>query len=95
MEKYKPKYMGQVIEADDASKLTDFVSNKYDSFSKCYDSVKDESDNINSVSAGSNKEGSTEFSMKINTDSDTMEKISEKVSDDESVSVVGNIVTAK
>ena len=95
MEKYKPLYMGQVIDTDDASKLTDFVSNKYDSFSKCYDSVKEESDKINSVSAAGNKQGSTEFNMSVSTDSETMEKIAEKVKDDDSVSVSGNIVSAK
>lgn len=95
MERYKPTYMGQVMPADDPSKLTDFVANKYESFSKCYDAAKDESENIKAVAAVSSPEGSSEFGMKVNTDSETMEKISEKVKDDETVSVSGDTITAK
>lgn len=95
MDKYKPSYMGQVMPADDPSKLTDFVSNKYDSFSKVYDAVKDESEKINAVSAAGSTDGSTEFSMKVNTDKETMEKIKEKTKDDESVNVNGDTVSAK
>lgn len=95
MDKYKPTYMGQVMPADDPSKLTDFVSNKYDSFSKAYDAVKDESEKINAVSAAGSADGSSEFSMKVNADKETLDKIKEKVKDDDSVKVNGDTVTVK
>lgn len=94
MQKYKPSYMGQVMPADDPSKLTDFVANKYDAFSKCYDSSKEFSESINAVSATNVKEG-TEFSMKLDTGSKTMERIKEKVQGDPSISVSGDTITAK
>ena len=95
MERYKPTYMGQVMPADDPSKLTDFVANKYESFSKCYDAAKDESENIKSVSAVNSSEGTSEFKMKVTVDEETMEKIKDKVNDDESVSVNNGIISAK
>lgn len=94
MDRYKPGYMGQVIPADNPSKLTDFVVNKYDSFSKCYDNIKDQSEAINSVSPIDTPEGSSEFGMKVNTDHPTLQKIKEGVSD-ESVTVKGDIISAK
>ncbi len=94
MERYKPSYMGQVMPADDPSKLTDFVANKYESFSKCYDAAKNESDKINGVAAGNSPVGTSEFSMKLATDSETMEKIKDGITD-ESVSVSGDMITAK
>ena len=33
VEKYKPGYLGKVMPVDNPSKLTDFVTNKYDAFS--------------------------------------------------------------
>ena len=95
MEKYKPSFMGQVMPADNPSKLTDFVANKYESFSKCYDAAKDESNKISGVSAANSPDGSTEFAMKVNTDSETMEKIKDKVKDDPSVTVSGDTISAK
>ena len=95
MDKYKPTYVGQVIPADDPSKLTDFVTNKYESFSKCYDAAKDNSESIGAVSATNVKEGSSEFSMKLDTDHSTLDEIKERVKDDPSVSVSGDTITAK
>lgn len=92
MDKYKPTYMGQVMPVDNPSKMTDFVSNKYESFSKCYDAVKSESEKINGVSPVQTNEGTSEFSMKVNTDSATMENIAANAKD---VSVDGNTVNSK
>lgn len=92
MDKYKPTYMGQVMPVDNPSKLTDFVSNKYEAFSKCYDSVKAESEKINEVSSVPTSDGSSEFAMKVTTDSDTMNKIKDNAT---GVSVDGNVVSAK
>lgn len=94
MEKYKPEYMGKVIPADDPAKLTDFVTNKYESFSKAYDACKDSSDKIKDVTSVETESGSTEFSMKISTDSATIKSIIDNKKDD-SVSVKGDVITAK
>ena len=95
MDQYKPGYMGQVMPVDNVSKLTDFVVNKYEAFSKCYDAAKSQSESISSVSAANNKDGDKSFSMKVDTDSKTMESIAESCKDKTDVSVSGNVITAK
>lgn len=94
MDRYKPSYMGQVMPADNPSKLTDFVVNKYESFSACYDAVKDQSESINSVSQVSTPDGSSEFSMKVDASYSALQQIKEGVKD-ESVSVKGDVISAK
>jgi hypothetical protein len=94
MERYKPGYMGKVIPADDPSKLTDFVTNKYDAFSKVYDACKNSSDGIKDVISVETASGSSEFCMKISTDSTTIQSIIEN-KNDESVSVQGYVITAR
>lgn len=96
MNKYKPEYLGKVIPADDPSKLTDFVTKQYDSFSKIYDTVKDQSESISDVKAvdvGSSDPSS--LSVKVSTDEETMEKIREAAKDDASVTVSGDVITAQ
>ena len=95
MEKYKPAYMGKVMPADDPVKLTDFVTNKYESFSACYDAVKEKSDKINDVSSVPTKDGDKSFSMKVSTDSTTASEIQKGLSDNSSVSMNGDTLTAK
>ena len=95
MEMYKPGFMGKVIPADDPVKLTDFVTNKYDSFSNCYDAIKENSDKINSISSVPCTENSSEFGMKINSDSDTISVIQDRVSNNPSISMIGDIITSK
>lgn len=95
MNKYKPEYMGKVIPADDPAKLTDFVANKYESFSKAYDSCKNNSDKIKDVKPVDIKDGSTEFSMKVSTDATTMKDIIGKNTGNKDVSVKGDVITAK
>ena len=93
MNTYKPEYMGKVMPADDPTKLTDFVSNKYDAFSKAYDACKDNSENIKDVSAVNN--GSQDsFSMKLSTNSDTMEAI-KQANTNPDVTITGDVITAK
>lgn len=95
MEKYKPSYMGKVMPADDPAKLTDFVANKFDAFSKAYDACKDQSENIKDVSATSTpNDSSNSFAMKVSTDSETLKKIDEATKSDDSVSVKGDVITA-
>jgi hypothetical protein len=97
MDKYKPGYLGKVIPTDNQQKMTDFVTNKYDAFSKAYDTVKDQSDKISNVcTVETSNEDPNTLSIKVTTDSDTMEAIKSSIpEDDKSVSVVGDIVTAK
>lgn len=96
MEKYKPGYLGKVIPADNPQKMTDFVTNKYDAFSKVYDTVKDQSANIKDVQVvETGNTDSNTLSVKVSTDSSTMETIKETSKDDSSVSVDNDVVTAK
>lgn len=95
MDKYKPGYMGKVIPADDPAKLTDFVANKYESFSACYDAVKDKSDKINDVAPVPTKDGEKSFSMKVSTDSNTASEIQKGLENNSSVTMNGDTVTAK
>lgn len=95
MEKYKPGFLGKVIPADNTQKLTDFVTNKYDSFSKAYDTIKDQSENIKDVSVveTSNTDVNS-LSIKVSTDNNTMEAIKESSKDDESININNDVVTA-
>lgn len=95
MDRYKPGFMGKVMPVNNISKMTDFVVNKYDSFSKCYDAAKEHSESIKDVSSVETNEGSTEFSMKLSTDSATVIAISEETKDDSAISVHGDVITAK
>ena len=92
MEKYKPEYLGKVIPADDQSKLTDFVTNKYDAFSKIYDVCKDQSEHINDISAVDNN-STNSLSVKVSTDSSVMDSIKESTKDDKSVIIDNNVIT--
>ncbi|MCM1218430.1 MAG: hypothetical protein NC548_28415 [Lachnospiraceae bacterium] len=95
MEKYKPGWMGKVMPVDDPSKLTDFVKNKYEPFTKIYDTCKDQSDKITDIRPVAGSGDSDSISIKLNTESDVMEKIKEATKDNASISVKGDVVTAK
>ena len=96
MEQYKPGYLGKVIPADDPSKLTEFVINQYDAFSKVYDACKDQSANITDIKVVETGNSDTNsLSVKVSTDQETMAAIKETVSGDESVTVSNDVVTAK
>ena len=96
MQKYKPFYLGRAIPADDQTKLTDFVQNRYDAFSKIYDSCKDESENITDIKVVDSKdESATSLSIKVSTEKSALENISEKIKDDESMSITGDTITAR
>lgn len=95
MKKYKPEYLGKVIPADNPGKLTDFVTNKYDSFSKVYDACKDHSEKIDDVKAVES-EGTNEctLSVKISTDAETVETIKKAIGTDSSINIKGDVITA-
>lgn len=93
MEKSKPKFMGKCLPKDDKDKLTDFVMNKYESFSKCYDACKDKAKDIKDVSAVNNEKDNKTFTMKVSTNEKTMKEIKEN-NKDEKVSVQADTITA-
>lgn len=97
MNKYKPEYLGKVIPADNPVQLTDFVTNKYDSFSKVYDTCKDQSekiDNIQVVESGGD-DNKCSLSVKLITDQDTVETIKHAIgTNDTSINIKGDVITA-
>ena len=96
MEKYKPEYLGKVIPADDPSKLTNFVTNQYDAFSKIYDTCKDQSEHISDIKVvESGNADPKSLSVKVSADKEVVESIKEIVKDDESIVVNNDVITAK
>lgn len=94
MNAYKPEHLGKVIPANDQSKLTDFVTNKFDAFSSIFNTVKDCSDKITDLKTVETGGDSSSLSIKITTDRHTVELISEKIKDSESVKMSGDVITA-
>lgn len=94
MENYKPAYMGKVMPVNDTAKLTDFVVNKYEAFSKCYDSCKDQSANITDVKAVETEIGKPDFGIKISADSKTLTQLNETANKLDSVSMNGDVIMA-
>lgn len=96
MEKYKPGWMGKVMPVDNPSKLTDFVKNKYDAFSKVYDTCKDQSSKISDVkTVEQSGSDSDTLSVKITADKEVVEAVKDSAKNDPSVSVKGDVITAK
>ena len=94
MRTYKPEYLGKVIPANDASKLTDFVTNKYDAFSKIYDTCKGSSEKIDDIKVVDTS-NSESLAIKISTDSNTLDTISKEAKKNESLNVTGDVITAR
>ena len=96
MEKYKPGFLGKVLPVDNPSKLTDFVTNKYDAFSKAYDACKNQSEKINDVKlVDLNNDNANSISIKVSADKDTLATIKEASKDNGSISINNDILTAK
>lgn len=95
MNSYKPEFLGKVIPADDTSKMRDFVNNKFDSFSKIYDTCKDSSNNIKDIQVVETPNNNESLSVKVSADKETLNTISEKAKKDSSISVNGDVITAK
>ena len=95
MNKYKPEYLGKVIPADNPVQLTDFVINKYNSFSKVYDACKDHSEKIDDIKAVESEcDNNNSISIKVLTDMDTVETIKQAIGDDSSINIKGDVITA-
>ena len=93
MNKYKPEYMGRVMPADDPTKLTRFVRDQYGAFTKIYDACKEYSDKISDVTSVQ-AEGEKVLSVKLSTDTGTIDNIKEAVSDDGAIAVTGDVISA-
>ena len=97
MENYKPGYLGKVMPVDNQSKMTDFVTNKYDAFTKVYDICKNQSSNINNI-VGVDTGGtstSVELSVKLSTTQETINAIKKNASNDPSISINNDVITVK
>ena len=94
MRTYKPEYLGKVIPANDATKLTDFVTNRYDAFSKIYDTCRGSSEKIDDIKAVDTS-NSESLAIKISTDSNTLDTISKEAKKNESLNVTGDVITAR
>lgn len=95
MNKYKPEYLGKVV-PNESAKITEFVMDKFDSFSKIYDACKDQSESISDIKAvdvGSTDPSS--LSVKLSTGSDTLSKITESIKNDTTITMSGDVITAK
>lgn len=95
VEKYKPGYLGKVMPVDNPSKLTDFVTNKYDAFSKIYDVCKDQSNSINDIKSVDAGNDCGSLVVKVSTTNDTMNNIKEATKNDPALSVNNDVITAK
>lgn len=93
MNQYKPEYLGKVIPADNPSKLTEFVTNKFDAFNKVYDACKKESANISDIKPVNNDNNSS-LSVKVSASEETLNNVREAVKDDASIKVEGGVLTA-
>jgi predicted nucleic acid-binding Zn-ribbon protein len=94
MKRYKPEHMGRVM-PEDTPELTDFMHNKYDGFSKIYDTVKDDSEDISDVKSVKGKDPS-KLNVKVSAGKSTLDKINKKIKDsgDSSIQMDGDIITA-
>lgn len=93
MRTYKPEFLGKVIPANDASKLTDFVTNKYDAFSKIYETCKGSSANIDDIKVVDSSD-TCSLCVKVSADKATLDIISNEAKKNESVNVTGDVITA-
>jgi len=91
MNRYKPEFMGKVIPADNPNKLSEFCTTKYDAFTKIYDACKEKSEDIKDISVVETDQPDA-LAIKVAADSDVMDDIKESA--DNSVSVIGNVVSA-
>ena len=80
---------------DEPSRLTDFVQNKFDAFSRIYDACKDQSEGISAISTVDTPSAASDsLSVKITTTSDISAKIKEGTLSDPSIKINGDTITA-
>lgn len=96
MEKYKPSYLGKVLPADNPSKMTGFLTQQYDSFSKIYDTCKDQSEGIQDIKVveNSNSSPADSLTVKLSASAESVAEIVKKAAGDCFVTVKGDMITA-
>ena len=94
MEKYKPEYLGKIIPVNDPLKMTNFIQNQYDSFSKIFDVCKNESASIKDITLVNSEILNNSLSVKLSTTMESIEKINTFIKDNGSISINGDIITA-
>ncbi len=94
MEMYKPGYLGKVIPVNDTNKLTDFINNQYDAFSKIYDACKGQSGQISDIKVVETGSPDT-LSVKVSCDREVVENIKKNAEGDNTISIDNNVITAK
>lgn len=94
MNKYKPEYLGKVIPVNDPAKITDFVENKYDAFTKVYEACKEQSEKITDIKP-IDQNSANSLSVQIIADSNTIANIQESNKDDESLTIQDTVITAE
>lgn len=77
---------------DNQTKLTDFVQNKYDAFSKIYEVCRDNSEAITDIVTVDSD--TSNLSIKLTTNRDTLDDISHKLEHDNSMMLQGDIINA-
>ena len=93
MNKYKPEFLGRTIPADNESKLTEFVQQKYGAFNDIYDACKNYSDQISDITNVSNN--SNDLSVKIICSAEVIEEIKKNNLNNDKLTVSLDIITAK
>ena len=97
MKLYKPEYIGKIVSpATDQAKLTDFLQNKYNAFTRIYNICKSESENISDIGIVEkpNDENNSTLHILISTDMLTLDRISRNINNDELVKMNGNTIMA-
>ena len=72
--------------------MYDFVKNKSDMFNDIYDACKENSECIDDISVVKTNDDS--LSVKVSTDTNTLEAIRQEASSKESLSMQGDVITA-
>lgn len=87
MKKHKPTYLGKSLPSD-VEKCKKFMKEQYDEFHKCYEALKDYSEDIDNISnVGDDKK----FKMKVITENESIfEEIQQK---NPTITVSDNVVS--
>lgn len=96
MKAYMPLYLGSIGIHSDASKTTKFMTDKYDSFTKIYNSCKEESENINSVKSVDVDDtlDPSLLSVEVDASRNTLDNIMSKIKNDTTINMKDNIIIA-
>jgi hypothetical protein len=94
MDKYKPGFLGKVL-PEKPSEISDFMHNKYDGFSKVYDTCKCESEKITDIKpVKSDSSSDKSYAVKVTvSDKGALDNIKNN-NKDSSVKVTGDVISS-